>query len=418
MTINDLRGKPVPNDMQPYTNVNIVFLGGFDYPRGMAGTKRIQHAIDGLVELKTVSIKVLIIRQSKHMNNLCGFHKGILYQTITGDLSRTSKLLKAPIVNSRTKQILRKLFKNEHSNYLYIYGPPTFDILRSANFARRIGYKVLYDIVEDYDFADERDGNWWHRVANLIIRRSISNISSIADGIVVISSHLEKKLKQQSKNIVPLHNMPITVNLDIYPEPEGHFGDPPTIFYAGSFGNKDGVPLLIEAFEKLAAVHQSVCLVMTGKGAKDAMDRICGRIYTSRYKDRIFYRGYLNDDDYYTELFKADILCMPRIDSGYANAGFPFKLGEYLATGKPVVASAVSDVPVFLQDGHDAVLVEPGDSEAIFKAISELINKEEKAFEIGAYGRATARRLFDYRKQGERLMIFLNQIMDASCSRQ
>lgn len=398
--------------MKPVKRLNIVFLGGFDYPRGMAGTKRVQHAINGLKAIQGVAINVVIVRQSKQMNALFGTHKGIPYQTVTGDLSRLSKLLKAPAVNARTRKILRGLFRQGPLNILYIYGPPNFDSLCSANYARRIGFKVVYDVVEDYDLAEERTGNWWHRVANLITRRSIRNISSLADGIVVISSHLEEKLKQHSRGAVPMHKMPITVDLDIYPGPERCFKNPTTLFYAGSFGHKDGVPVLIEAFEKLASVYQSVRLVMTGKGSDETMNVVRKRIHQSPHKDRIHYKGYLDDTDYYTELFNADILCMPRIDSGYANAGFPFKLGEYLATGKPVVASAVSDVPVLLKADHDAVLVEPDSSKAIFRAVQTLIHDVDGAFEMGARGRAAARRLFDFREQGERLYLFLSQMED------
>lgn len=62
----------------------------------------------------------------------------------------------------------------------------------------------------------------------------------------------------------------------------------------------------------------------------------------SLYKDRNRHLGFLVDSAYSDTLSSAGILCMPRINNGYAYAvGFPFKLGEYLATGKPVIATAV-----------------------------------------------------------------------------
>ena len=56
---------------------------------------------------------------------------------------------------------------------------------------------------------------------------------------------------------------------------------------------------------------------------------------------------------------------MTRTDSAYANAGFPFKLGEFLASGKPVIASNVSDVGKFFTDRHDTMLVKPGECKEI-----------------------------------------------------
>ena len=68
----------------------------------------------------------------------------------------------------------------------------------------------------------------------------------------------------------------------------------------------------------------------------------------------------MDEKDYYSLLNNADIPCMTRVDLAFANAGFPFKLGEYLAAGKPVIASRVSDVDRFLVNGQNAMLVNPG----------------------------------------------------------
>lgn len=122
--------------------------------------------------------------------------------------------------------------------------------------------------------------------------------------------------------------------------------------------------------------------------------------------------GFLVDSAYSDTLSSADILCMPRINNGYAyTAGFPFKLGEYLATGKPVIASAVSDVPELFKDRHDIMLVPPGKSDAIVEAAEFLIVHPEQAFDIGASGREAARKLFDYREHGNQLNVFLRGIL-------
>lgn len=44
--------------------INLIFLGSFPYPHGMAGPKRIQHAIDGLKSFNDVNIRVISLRQS------------------------------------------------------------------------------------------------------------------------------------------------------------------------------------------------------------------------------------------------------------------------------------------------------------------------------------------------------------------
>ena len=61
------------------------------------------------------------------------------------------------------------------------------------------------------------------------------------------------------------------------------------------------------------------------------------KLPTSQQNSKIIYFGLIPDDDYYQFLKDADVLLMTRIDSPYANSGFPFKLGEYLATGNAVI---------------------------------------------------------------------------------
>jgi glycosyltransferase involved in cell wall biosynthesis len=218
-----------------------------------------------------------------------------------------------------------------------------------------------------------------------------------------------------TSDAVPIHRLPISVDMDLYPEVPQRFGNLISILYSGSFDKKDGVTVLVDAFNRLASKRENVRLILTGVGADEDMRIVNQCVKNSPYKDRIIYKGYLNDADYYVALRDADILCMPRVDIGYAQAGFPFKLGEYLATGKPVIASTVSDIPMLLKDRQEAMLVTPGSSDAIVEAAEYLIINPVDAFIIGAKGRAMAKSLFDYHVHSKPLYEFLHGIVD-QCS--
>jgi glycosyltransferase involved in cell wall biosynthesis len=183
-----------------------------------------------------------------------------------------------------------------------------------------------------------------------------------------------------------------------------------SLFYAGSFGRKDGLPVLLDAFDKLARRYKNVHLVLTGRGDREAMKEFFARMELSPNNDRIEFKGYLDEKDYYSLLNDADIPCMTRVDVAFAHAGFPFKLGEFLATGKPVIASRVSDVDKFLVHGHNAMLVQPGSSAEICEAAEFLIDNPESAAAIGLRGREGARSFFDYKLQGKALLTFLANV--------
>jgi glycosyltransferase involved in cell wall biosynthesis len=397
--------------MSPAPAINIVVTGEFEFPHGMAGTRRVMNVINGLRQFPDVSIHVVVLRQSSARNALNGVYQGIHYETVLRDVLRSKMLLLAPILYAKSRKTMRRLFQPDQHNLLYVYGPPSFDNLPAILYARKLGYKVVFDIVEDYDLALNISKSLWHRTTVKIVCGLTNRIKSLADGLVLISSHLVNKYHNLTDGTMPIHRLPISVDMDRYPEPARNFGNPVTMFYAGSFGVKDGMPVLLDAFDALAARGHNIRLEMTGSGSAEVMGMLHERIAVSPYIDRIRYLGFLDDAAYFAALSSADILCMPRIDIGYAQAGFPFKLGEYLATGKPVIASAVSDVPDMLKDRQDVMLVSPGKSEAIVEAAEFLLAHPEQAFEIGVTGRYSAHRLFDYREQGRQLNTFLRSFV-------
>ena len=152
--------------------------------------------------------------------------------------------------------------------------------------------------------------------------------------------------------------------------------------------------LLIEAFEGLCETGHNVTLILTGRGLAYRMEVIRSQIDASPYGDRIEYKGYLTDKQFFRVLNDCDILCMVRRGSRYANAGFPFKLGEYLATARPVVATNVGDVEEFLEDRQSALLVEPDSLDALVAALRFLIEHPLEAQQIGLRGREVARTVF------------------------
>jgi len=391
--------------------INLVFMGGFTYPRGMAGTKRIQHAIKALKENPDVTVRVILQRQSSLDNILAGVHEGTPYQTVMGDLFGSKMLVSLPLLHFKTIRALKDAWQPNQKNIIYHYGPLNLDNIVPLYYSRHLGYKIVFDIVEDYDVAKNLTNSFNHRVQISFITRLSLRMQNLASGIVVISSHLLNKYKAFGNGCIPLHYMAISIDMDSFPVEPRRMNSTASLFYGGGFGDKkEGIPILLDAFLCLAERRKNVRLVLSGKGDIGVIKRLLSRVEASPYKDRVDYVGYLDDDAYYSALNAADIPCMTRIDSGYTNAGFPFKLGEFLATGKPVIASRVSDIDQFLVNRQNAMLVKPGDSNEIFKAVEYLIDNPEDAAIIGKRGREVAKSFFDYKQQGKALFTFLKSL--------
>jgi glycosyltransferase involved in cell wall biosynthesis len=79
----------------------------------------------------------------------------------------------------------------------------------------------------------------------------------------------------------------------------------------------------------------------------------------------------------------------------YASGGFPTKLGEYLATGNPVVATAVGEIPFYLTHMKNCLLSEPGDIKGIARNLQALACDSDLRRDIGRSGQELALTVFN-----------------------
>jgi glycosyltransferase involved in cell wall biosynthesis len=123
-------------------------------------------------------------------------------------------------------------------------------------------------------------------------------------------------------------------------------------------------------------------------------------------KNNVIFLGFLDEDVYFKTICSMSILCMPRNNTIQANAGFPFKLAEYFASGKPVITSRSSDVSAYVDDG-DAFIYEPGDALKIESLIRQVLNDYEAALEVGSNGKLKAQKYFDSQNVAKEFYNFL-----------
>jgi glycosyltransferase involved in cell wall biosynthesis len=141
-----------------------------------------------------------------------------------------------------------------------------------------------------------------------------------------------------------------------------------------------GLAPLIEAVAKVRT-ERPVELVVIGsaKAGGPVLDLV------DRYSlsDAVRFTGRVSDDDLLQYLRSAELVVVPSLFEG-----FSLPLVEAMACATPVVATTGGALPeVAGPDGHAALLVPPGDAEALAGAIGRALDDRELRQRLGAAGR-------------------------------
>ena len=127
-------------------------------------------------------------------------------------------------------------------------------------------------------------------------------------------------------------------------------------------------------------------------------------------EDRVFWMKEYSRDAIPSIIGNADLLVLPRPDSKQAQGGFPTKLGEYLATGKPVCATTVGELPDYLIDNESVFFAQPGSVESFADAMRRALSDPENAKRVGMNGKKVAQKEFNKDIQAKKLHQFFLEL--------
>ena len=212
-----------------------------------------------------------------------------------------------------------------------------------------------------------------------------------ADRFIVLStfmkSYLIKTLKIR-KGILVIPNLTDPEEFKIN-NVKPYLGDKITIGYIGTPTKKDGILDLIQSFGLLNKKFPNTHLLIIGDitNGKSVIPQLLSFAEEKGInKDCITFTGLQSRLVVPQLLLSCQILALTRPRGIFAEAGFPTKLGEYFSCRKPVLITKVGDIPVYFEDGQQAVLVEPENVQSIVSGFEKIItdkNLQERLMENG-----------------------------------
>lgn len=207
-----------------------------------------------------------------------------------------------------------------------------------------------------------------------------------ARGLIVPSRTLEKvalQIWKQPRERV--HYFPNGVDVERFrPEPRPAGGDV-VIGHVGRFRPEKNQAALIRALAASPVLRARARLALVGDGALLEASRSLAR--DLGVIDRVEFLGSVTDTAAVYRTF--DIYALPSLTEQ-----MPLSVLEAMATGLPIVASAVGDVPEMVAPEGSSFIVPPRDEALLIRALETLTSAPDMRRRLGATNRARAESVY------------------------
>lgn len=182
----------------------------------------------------------------------------------------------------------------------------------------------------------------------------------------------------------------------------------PLIVSVGRLREKKGLDVLVAACGLLRDAGQDFRCEIVGYGPEQAA--LQAQIDRYALGDRIRLVGKLAREQVIERYSRATVYVQPaRIAADGDRDGIPNVLLEAMAMGVPVIASRVSGIPELVADGHNGVLVEPDDAQALARAVARLLSQPAACADLACRARQTVEQGFDNDRNLQQLCELLRE---------
>jgi glycosyltransferase involved in cell wall biosynthesis len=170
--------------------------------------------------------------------------------------------------------------------------------------------------------------------------------------------------------------------------------DSRVLTYTGNFSSYQGIPLLLESFKKsltLLKNPDTTKLLLVGESNDALVTEVRQMVETLGITGNVVFTGEMPSDMMGTVMGISDAVISPRSKG----SNTPLKLYCYMASGKPIVATAICSHTQVLSD--DAAYLADPNPESLANAISQALEESETAFQSSQKKAERAKQILDQR---------------------
>lgn len=221
------------------------------------------------------------------------------------------------------------------------------------------------------------DFHLFYQDSNRFMRRFIMTILKWSNKIFVLSEGVKNIIAQKiSKN--KIYVIPSSVDTYLFHpnnDEASNYEKKIRILFLGSVsGIRKGVMTLINVIPKLISENNDLEFILCGSGDVElAYNNIKLQVNNNQVK----YLKSVTSEELPKLLSKADIYVLPSYSEG-----LPYSIMEAMSCGLPIISTDVGCIPEIVKDGENGKLIKPGDVDALYNSIKELIQNRALMSEI------------------------------------
>jgi poly-gamma-glutamate synthesis protein (capsule biosynthesis protein) len=404
--------KKLDREEMPFLSNVALVIGNFDVINQNAAGRRVLGVGKIFKELgyQPVFVGVNKYADDNVLNNYC-----IKEDMYTYSIKASGSVLSWLRVKKVYKKYLEVISQIGVDNikYIYAYGSPVLSILLSLilKFAKKHSICMIGDCV---DWIEHTVGSKIKNIVKYIDTNYQKRyLYGKTDGMVVISSYLEKYYNSKNKKTLVIPPVSEFKPENSNKKDNGFLN----LVYAGiPFANvqnieksmmKDRLDKIIETVIELNKMEIKTKLEIYGLLKEEYIYSVPEHAKILDIHDSIIrFNGKVSAKETQKAILGCDATILIRDDTVVTRAGFPTKVAESLCLGIPVITNATSDIANYVISGYNGVIIDSNPKIAATQIKEEFICENKQKVKENCFKNA----VFDYKNYVSDFKKFLEEL--------
>lgn len=293
-----------------------------------------------------------------------------------------------------TRVQLERVVKRMRPDIVHAHSP-CLNGIAALQVARREGLPVVYEMRASWEDAAVDHGTTGERTLRYRLSRELESWTlRRADAVTTICEGLRREIEGRGLpasriTVIPNAVDPAGFPWITRPDPElrsqlGLTGAV-TLGFLGSFYGYEGLDTLLDALPLIREFEPRVRVLLVGGGLEEA--RLKAQVSRLGINDRVIFAGRVPHADIARHYSIVDLLVYPRKSTRLTETVTPLKPLEAMAQGRLLVASDVGGHRELIRDGVTGYLFQPGQPEALARAVARVLGDRARWDRVRAAGR-------------------------------